>query len=265
MTTPLLSLGWLEVLLLLVMMAAAVGLSWWLRLGVTRTLALGTVRAVVQLSTVGYVIGWVFRQQTWYGVLGLLALMTLVAGYTGARRSGVRMPGMVWLFTAVLIAMSGVTLLYLTQAVLGIREWEPRYLIPLGGMLLGNTMNSATLAVERLASELRRDGGDVEALLALGASPGQATREARRTAIRAAITPSLNSMLTVGIVTLPGMMTGQMLGGTDPFQAAMYQLMITFGIAFCTLSGAALAVHALAPRFFTPALQLRKELLRNPG
>jgi putative ABC transport system permease protein len=172
---------------------------------------------------------------------------------------------MVWLFSAVLIAVSGATLLYLTQAVLGIREWDPRYLIPLGGMLLGNTMNSATLAVERLTAELRRDGGDVEALLALGASPGQATREARRTAIRAAITPSLNTMLTVGIVTLPGMMTGQMLGGTDPFQAAMYQLMILFGITFCALSGAALAIHTLAPRFFTPALQLRKELLRNSG
>ena len=263
MSAPLLTLAWPEVLLLLGLMSAAALVSWVLRLGLTRSFAIGTARAVVQLSSVGFVIGWVFRQQTWYAVLGLLALMALVAGYTGAKRSGLRLTGLTGFFTLVLVAVSGVTLVYLALVVLGIRVWDPRYLIPLGGMLLGNAMNSSTLAVERLTAELRRGSADVEALLALGASPGQALHHARRTAIRAALAPSLNSMLTVGVVTLPGMMTGQMLGGAEPFQAAMYQLMITFAITFCALVAATLAVYAVGPRFFTPAWQLRKEMLRD--
>jgi len=255
-------LGWQEVLLLLGLMAVAMAVSAAMRLGLVRELALGTVRSVVQLSVVGFAIGWVFQQRTWYWVLLLLGLMALVAGYTAARRTHLRLPGLTWLLTAVLVTVAAVALLYLTQAVLGLHVWNPRYLIPLGGMLLGNAMNSSTLAVERLVADLRRGAADVEAMLALGASPGQATQRFRRDAITAAVAPSLNGMLTVGIVTLPGMMTGQMLGGTPPLQAALYQLMILFGITFCALLGAILAVQALAPRFFTGAWQLQRGLLR---
>ena len=233
------------------------------RLALARDFAIGAARSVAQLTLVGFFIGWVFRQQTWYWVLGLLSLMALVAGFTGARRSGVRVPGLVLLFTVVVVLVTAVTLLYLTQLVIGVREWNPRYLIPLGGMLLGNTMTSATLAVERLVAELRGRANDVEVLLSLGANPAQAIHELRRTAIKAAVSPTLNALMTVGIVTLPGMMTGQMLGGTEPLQAAIYQLLILFGITFCALSGASLAVYTLAPRFFTAAWQIDRGALRT--
>jgi UDP-glucose/iron transport system permease protein len=256
------ALGLPQVALLLGLMAAALGVSLALRLGLAREFAVGTARSVVQLSAVGFVIGWVFQQRTWYWVLLLLAAMALVAGYTGARRTRLRLRGLTWLLTGVLAAVTALVLLYLTQAVLGLREWDPRYLIPLGGMLLGNAMNSSTLAVERLVAELTRNAGDVEALLALGASPAQAVQRYRHTAITAAVTPSLNGLLTVGIVTLPGMMTGQMLGGTPPLQAALYQLMILFGITLCALLGAILSVYGTAPRFFTGAWQLERATLR---
>ena len=262
MVEPVIPLGWVEVALLIALMAAVIALSAWLRLALAQDFAIGAARSVAQLTLVGFVIGWVFRQQTWYWVLGLLALMALVAGFTGARRSGVRMPGLVLLFTVVVVLVTAVTLLYLTQLVIGVREWNPRYLIPLGGMLLGNTMTSATLAVERLVAELRGRANDVEVLLSLGANPAQAIHESRRTAIKAAVSPTLNALMTVGIVTLPGMMTGQMLGGTEPLQAAIYQLLILFGITFCARSGASLAVYTLAPRFFTPAWQIDRRALR---
>jgi UDP-glucose/iron transport system permease protein len=258
-------LGWPQVLLLLGLMAVALAVSLALRLGLAGDLALGTARSVVQLSAVGFAIGWVFQQRTWYWVLLLLAAMALVAGYTGARRTRLRLPGLTWLLTGVLALVATLVLLYLTQAVLGLHQWDPRYLIPLGGMLLGNAMNSSTLAVERLVAELGRSAGDVEALLALGASPAQAVQRYRRAAITAAVTPSLNGMMTVGIVTLPGMMTGQMLGGTPPMQAALYQLMILFGITLCALLGAILAVYGTAPRFFTAAWQLQRATLRAAG
>ena len=263
MTEPVIALGASDVLLLLGLMAAAMAVSALLRLGLARELAIGTARSVVQLSAVGFAIGWVFEQRTWYWVLLLLAGMALVAGYTGARRTRLNLPGLAWLFTAVLVAVSAFVLLYVTQVVLGLREWNPRYLIPLGGMLLGNAMNSSTLAVERLVAELHRNAGDVEVLLALGASPGQAVQRYRHAAISAAVAPSLNGLLTVGIVTLPGMMTGQMLGGSPPLQAALYQLLILFGITVCALFGAILAVYAVAPRFFSAAWQLERATLRS--
>jgi putative ABC transport system permease protein len=261
MATPIIPLGWLELALLLALMGAAVALSLRLGLGLAREFAIGSLRSLVQLATVGFVIGWVFQQRTWYWVLGLLGLMCLVAGYTSARRSGLHMKGLTALLTLVLGAVTALVLFYLAQVVLGLWEWEPRYLIPLGGMLLGNAMNTATLAAERLSSELKSQTGDVEAMLALGASPGQAVQPLRRRAIRAALTPSLNGLMTVGIVTLPGMMTGQILGGTQPFQAAMYQLMILFGITLVALLGGSLTVYALAPRFFTRAWQLDRTML----
>lgn len=263
MSTPVVPLGVTEVLLLLAMMAVAMGLSRLLGLGLLREFAIGTVRSVAQLALVGFVIGWVFLRSEWYWILALLALMSVVAGVTGARRTGMRLRGLSVFLTAVLAGAAAVVLAYLALAVLRIGSWEPRYLVPLGGMLLGNAMTAATLAVERLGSELRQQQGRLEVLLALGASPAQAVHEARRTAIRAAVTPTLNAMMIVGVVTLPGMMTGQMLGGTAPFQAAMYQLMILFGIALCALLSATVTVYALYRRFFTPAEQLDGTVLQG--
>jgi putative ABC transport system permease protein len=122
-------------------------------------------------------------------------------------------------------------------------------------MLLGNGMTAATLGVERMISELKQKAAHIEVMLALGASPGQASSDARRAAIVAAMTPTINTMMIVGIITLPGMMTGQMLGGTAPFQAAMYQFLILVGIAFAASSTATLVTALVSRRFFTAAWQ----------
>jgi len=261
MSNTVIPIGVEAVAWLVLLMGVAIALSLVLRLRLARDLAWGTARSTVQLGTVGFAIGWVFQQNTWYGVLGLLALMTLIAGVTASRRSGLRLPWLPLLFTVVLAAVTALVMAYLTQVVLGVRGWEARYWIPLGGMLLGNAMNAATLAAERLAGDLRRSARDVEVRLALGASVEQAAHPLRRAAIRAALMPSINGMLTVGVVTLPGMMTGQMLGGTDPFQAAMYQLMILFAIVLCALLAASASVYLLSRRFFTPHAQLRHDRL----
>ncbi len=194
MVEPVIPLGWVEVALLIALMAAVVALSAWLRLALARDFAIGAARSVAQLTLVGFFIGWVFRQQTWYWVLGLLSLMALVAGFTGARRSGVRVPGLVLLFTVVVVLVTAVTLLYLTQLVIGVREWNPRYLIPLGGMLLGNTMTSATLAVERLVAELRGRASDVGDVLAVRCQPSRG---------RWPKAPPRGSGLVPGVAVLP--------------------------------------------------------------
>ena len=240
---------------------AAVGWSLLFRLGLSRDFLLGAVRAALQLGAVGMVIGWVFAQTHWYAIIALMSVMALVAGWTGARQCGLRLPGLPWVFLAVLVTSVGLVTAYLALVVLGIDTWTPRYLIPLWGMLLGNAMTAVTLSAERLASGVREGRREVETLLALGASPGQAVARFRRAAVRAALTPTLNAMMVVGVVKLPGMMTGQILGGSPPFQAALYQLLILFGIGLCDQVSASSTVLWLSRGFFTPQAQLRREVL----
>jgi putative ABC transport system permease protein len=263
MVEPVVQLGWMEVLLLFLMTAVSVGISLALHLGFARDLTVATVRSTVQLLAVGLVIGWVFEQANWYWVTGLLLVMTTIAGVTGARQSKTTVRGISVLLTFILGALTAVTLFYLSVVVIGVREWNPRYLIPLGGMLLGNGMTAATLAVERMVSELERNADRVEVMLALGASPGQASHDARRAALTAALTPTINTMLIVGIITLPGMMTGQMLGGTAPLQAATYQLLILVGIAFIATLTATIITGLVSRRFFTPAWQFDRIALER--
>ena len=260
---PVEPLGLIEVLLVLIPIAVVISLGLALRLGQVRRVSIATARAVVQLLAVGLIIGWVFERNTWYWVVGLLLIMASIAGYTAAGRMGGGRLRLAWLMSLVLGGVTAVALLYYTQVVIGLDEWDARYFIPLGGMLLGNAMTAATLAVERVTSDISREQNDVEVYLSLGASPWQAARPAMRRAIGAALTPTINAMLVVGVVKLPGMMTGQMLGGSIPFQAALYQLLILSGILFCDSLAATLSAGLLYRRFFTKAWQLDRTVLRR--
>jgi putative ABC transport system permease protein len=260
---PVEPLGLLQVLLILIPIAVVASLSLALRLGQVRRVSVATARAVVQLLAVGLVIGWVFDRNTWYWILGLLLVMTTIAGFTAAGRMGGGRPRLTWLMSLILGGVTAVALLYYTQVVIGLHAWDARYFIPLGGMLLGNAMTAATLAVERVGSDLARERNDVEVYLSLGASPWQASLPAVRRAIGAALTPTLNAMLVVGVVKLPGMMTGQMLGGSEPLQAALYQLLILGGILFCDSMAATLSAGMVYRRLFTPAWQLDGVELRK--
>ncbi len=256
-------LGLLEVLLVLIPVAAVIALSLALRLGQVRRVSVATARSVVQLLAVGLIIGWVFERDTWYWIVGLLMVMTLIAGFTAAGRMGGRLLRISWPMSLILGAITAVALLYYTQIVIGIHEWNARYLIPLGGMMLGNAMTAATLAVERISSDIARDHADIEVYLALGASPWQAVQPALRRAVGAALTPTINAMLVVGVVQLPGMMTGQMLGGSLPLQAALYQLLILTAILFCASLTATISAGLFYRRFFTAAWQLDRTALRR--
>ncbi|MCU0670878.1 MAG: ABC transporter permease, partial [Myxococcota bacterium] len=150
------------------------------------------------------------------------------------------------------------TLAYVTTVIVHVQPWySPRYLIPLFGMIVANAMNAAALALERLQSEMESRRGEVEALLALGATPGQSAAEPMRRATVAAMIPAVNALAVVGIVSLPGMMTGQILAGADPTLAVRYQLVVMFMLTAANAVTAALAVSLFRRTFFTPAAQLR--------
>jgi putative ABC transport system permease protein len=123
-------------------------------------------------------------------------------------------------------------------------------------MIVGNAMNGAALAAERLASEIDARRGEIEAWLALGASPPHAAREASRAALRAALIPAVNGLMVVGLVSLPGMMTGQILAGQSPLLAVRYQLVVAFMLAGATAITSVAVVAWYRRSFFTAAEQL---------
>lgn len=253
----------ISIALLMLPVAAAIAINLWLHLAQTRRLVIATVRSIIQLLLIGSVIGWVMQHSHWYWVTALLCTMTLIAAWTASGQAGKRMPGLFWRFGLVLSTVTTLVLMYFTQVVIGDHSWNPTLLIPLGGMLLGNAMNAATLASERLGSEMYRNSRDVEVYLSMGATPWQAVHPCLRRAVNAAITPTVNAMLVVGVVKLPGMMTGQLLGGQKADQAALYQFLILVGILFGDIATSTTSCLLLYRRFFTAGSQLnRQSILR---
>jgi putative ABC transport system permease protein len=161
-----------------------------------------------------------------------------------------------------LTASTAVTLAYVIGVVVRVRPWyDPQYIIPIAGMILGSAMTSAALAGDRLQGDLRVRADEVEARLALGFSGREAVQPMARTALRAALIPTVNGMMTVGLVQLPGMMTGQILAGSSPLLAIKYQMVVVFMQAAATALASLLFVRLAVGRYLTPAHQLRRHLL----
>jgi putative ABC transport system permease protein len=254
-------ISWQQLMAAAALILVAFALSQWQRLGLGRNLVVGAIRATVQLVAVGYVLVWLFEADRWYLVLAVLAVMVVVAAFTAARRqskSARERHAMLPIAGLAILAGAALTLLYVTTVIVHVTPWyNPRYLIPLFGMIVANSMNAAALALERLKSEMEARRAEVEAYLALGATPGQACAEAARRATVAAMIPAVNALAVVGVVSLPGMMTGQILAGADPALAVRYQLVVMFMLTTATAITAAITVQAYRRTFFTSAAQLR--------
>ncbi len=232
-----LTYGQLALAASLMLVSGAVSLA--LELGLERRLALGTVRTIAQLVLLGVVLRWVFAAGQWYHAAGLMVVMTVVAGVSAVQRVERRYAGLlldsilaIWV-SSWCIAAVGVFGVVQVPA-----DRLAQYGIPLLGMVLHNTLTGISLGIDRLGSELAGRRDEVETLLALGATRWEAAQDAVRQAVRTGLIPTLNTMMVLGIVSIPGMMTGQLLAGVDPMQAAMYQMVIMFLIAAGTSLGA---------------------------
>jgi len=243
MTSGVTPIGTFELFLATAFVAVAGALSIALSLGIGRSLAVATVRTYVQLLALGIVLRWVFRVDTPLLVLFVLFVMMLSASHILLERvrSG---PPKLWSSAFVSIFISGATVTFaVTALVIGVRPWhKAQYVLPIAGMILGNSMTGISLALERLFSELRRRSDEVWVRIALGATPWESALPAIRACLTAALIPTINSMNAVGIVSIPGMMTGQILSGTDPALAARYQIVVMLMLSAATALGAMLAV-----------------------
>jgi putative ABC transport system permease protein len=241
-------------------------LSWRLRLGLARQIFIAAARTTVQLLLIGHVLRLLFAHVHPGPLLLLAIIMLLVAGREVIARQQRALRGIHgWLIGtgAMFISSFTVTLLALL-VIIGKTPWyEPRYAIPLLGMLLGNTMTGVALAMDRMTETLWQQRHIIEQRLMLGQTATQAVAEIRRQAIRSGMMPILNAMATAGVVSLPGMMTGQILGGSSPLDAVQYQIMIMFLICAGTGFGTMVAIRWLEQQLFDHRHRLRLERLSS--
>ena len=256
-TDGLIDLSWTDLAFASALVLVAIALSQWQRLGLARGFVVGAVRAVVQLVAVGYVLEFLFTTRRWYLVVLALAVMLLAATKTATDRQRKLHHSIFDITGWAMLVGTGVTLAYVDGIVLRLHPWyDPRYIIPLFGMIVSNAMNGAALAAERLTSEMELRRGEVESYLALGASPSRAAAEPVRRALAAALIPAVNGLMIVGLVALPGMMTGQILAGSSPNVAVRYQILVAFMLAGAVAITATAMVLWYRRRFFTPTEQL---------
>jgi putative ABC transport system permease protein len=242
----------------------AIAISLWQKLELEGQFFFAASRALLQLLIVGYLLGFVFALKNPWGVLITLGAMLTIASIVTRNRIDRQLQGLLPLTIASILASSLFTLSYVILLILQPPNWyEPQYLIPLGGMILGNASNAASLAGERLKSAIANNRLEIETHLSLGATPQQAISKYRQEAIRIGLIPILNQMMIAGLVTLPSTLTGQLLSGMDPLNAASYQILILFVISLTDLIAVLGICEGLYRQFFNRDYQLIDNLDRS--
>jgi putative ABC transport system permease protein len=230
-----------------------------------RQLVFAALRTAIQLSLIGLVLKVLFENASLLWVTLMASVMLLVAGREVMVRQERRFRG--WWGYAVgtfsMFVSSFVVTIFALTVILGDDPWyTPQYAIPLLGMLLGNTMNGISIAMDRLTQTAWEQARTIEARLMLGERADEAIADIRRQAIRSGMIPIINAMAAAGVISLPGMMTGQILAGAPPLDAVKYQILIMFLIAAGTGLGTLAAIAVGARHLFDARQRLSLDRLR---
>ena len=239
----------------LALVGVAVLVSFWQRAGLEGDIAVATIRSFIQLTAIGYVIKFIFNQNNLAFVIALLAVMVVFGALT-ARRRARRVPNAFWPLLLAL-ALAGSTTLLLVVA-LGVFRPQARYLVPVGGMVIGNAMTAAAVALNRLGDDVADGAAQIEATLALGATASQAMRPLLRRSLRSGMIPLIDSTKTTGLIFFPGTMVGMLLAGASPINAVRLQLVLLYVLLGSVALAALTAVQIAYRNFFTEAHQLRE-------
>lgn len=245
----------------LALVALAAAISFWWKADLERDIGVATLRSLVQLTAIGYAIKLIFEADTIWLVFALLAVMVVFGAIT-ARGRAKKVPGA---FGPLLVALAvaGASTLGLVVA-LGIFEPTPRYLVPVGGMVIGNAMTASAVALNRLGDEMHDARARIEATLALGATAREAATPTVRRALRSGMITLIDSTKTTGLIFFPGTMVGMLLAGASPTDAVRLQLILLYTLLGSVSISALLATGLAYRNFFTPAAQLR-ELEETPA
>lgn len=247
------SLG--EVAASLVLIAVALAVSRWRGAGLENDIVVAVFRSFVQLTAIGYVIQAIFDEDDLALVLALLVVMVGFGAFT-ARARARKVPDVLGPLI-VALGLAGALTLGLVVA-LGIFDPEPRYLVPVGGMVIGNAMTAAAVALNRLGDDMRDKAPQIEATLALGASAGEAAAPVVRASLRSGMISLVDSTKTTGLIFFPGTMVGMLVAGAEPTDAVRLQLILLWVLLGSVAISAVVATGLAYRGFFTPAHQLRE-------
>ena len=246
---------------------ASAGLSLGLSLGVHRPLLVAAVRMVVQLGLVGLLLRVIFASGSALVTGLVVAVMLAAASREVGARSHRRLAGF-WHIgigaLTVVVATLSVAAVTLTTALRPVPWYDARHAIPLVGIVLGTVMNAGSLTLNAIFATVSRERGSIEARLALGATRNEAFRPILQQAVMAGVIPTINQMAAAGLITLPGIMTGQVLAGMDPLAAAKYQILLMFVLAAAGVLGATIAATGALRRLTDHRHRLRLDRL-DPG
>ncbi|QHS21904.1 iron export ABC transporter permease subunit FetB [Virgibacillus sp. MSP4-1] len=221
-------------------------------LGLEKDTIIAAIRSIIQLLAVGYVLQFVFDAEHIIYILLMIALMITAATHN-AQRKGASIKGIIWKLVVTFIFIE-----LLTQGILlglDITPATAQYIIPISGMVIGNSMVLAILFLNRFTSEITNQQDETELILSLGGTPKQAIHRQLVTSIKASTIPTIESQKTIGLVQLPGMMSGQIIAGADPVQAVMFQLLILFLLLTTAVVTSILLGYLSYPTLFNDRMQ----------
>jgi len=244
----------------LALVVVAVAISRWRGAGLEADIGIAVLRSFVQLTAIGFVITAIFDEDSLLLVVALLAVMVGFGAFT-ARSRARHVPSAFWPLL-IALALSATATLGLVLA-LGIFPAEPRYLVPVGGMVIGNAMTASAVALDRLGDEMQAGALRIEATLALGATSRQAAEPSVRRALRSGTIALVDSTKTTGLIFFPGTMVGMLLAGADPTDAVRLQLILLYVLLGSVAISALVSTTLAYGNFFTRAHQLRDRV--DPG
>jgi putative ABC transport system permease protein len=201
------------------------------KLSIEKEIIIATIRMTVQLYIVGYILKYIFETKNIIFAVLMLCVMESFAVYNSLSRAKVKVKMTLKFITAIaLVGGTVITLFLFLTVILGLKTFDARYIITISGMIIGNSMTAVSISARSLCNGMQRDRAKVESALMLGATPRQASMHIIREAFSLSAMPNINSMVGMGIVQLPGMMTGQILAGASPLTATHYQIAILLGV-----------------------------------
>ncbi|MFN7251579.1 MAG: ABC transporter permease [Anaerobacillus sp.] len=223
-----------------------------------KEIVIATIRMTLQLILVGYILVYIFDYPNPLITIALFAIMLFFSIHNVYQRAKLELTTSLKR-TIALSMFSGisVSLIFFVFLVLALSPWyDPRFFIPIAGMIIGNSMTGITLGVNNLLNSMQTQKAQIEAALILGAPPKIAVKKLLNQAFDAAMLPTINSMVGMGIIFLPGMMTGQILSGMSPLVAVNYQIAIMLGIVGSTSLSVIIFLHLGYKHFFNTRSQL---------
>ncbi|KAK7337006.1 hypothetical protein VNO77_17562 [Canavalia gladiata] len=238
----------------------AVGLSFYQKLGLEIEMVVAIVRAFIQLSIIGFVLQFIFNQDNAGWILLAYLFMVCVAGYTAGQRAK-HVPRGKYVAGASILTGTAVTMFVLVS--LAVFPFTPRYIIPVAGMMVGNSMTVTGVTMKRLREDIKTQISLVETALALGATPRQATHQQVKRALVLALSPVVDNTKTVGLISLPGAMTGLIMGGASPLEAIQLQIVVMNMMIGAATISSIMATYLCWPAFFTNAYQLETKVFSS--